>query len=59
MYTSIKAIFPFWQEKAKIASCQSLECVSVLKAMYATHGTVGCGVEGVTQFCDLKSENLK
>lgn len=59
MYTSIKAIFSFWQEKAKIASCQSLECVSVLKAVYAKHRIVDCGVVGATQFCDLRSENIK
>lgn len=46
MDTSIKAIFPFWQEKAKIEPRQSLDCVLVLKAVCARQGTVGCGVVG-------------
>lgn len=59
MDTSIKAIFPFWQEKAKIEPCQSLVCVLVLKAVCARQGTVGCGVVGTLQLCGLRSENAK
>lgn len=59
MYTSIKAIFSFWQEKAKIEPRQSLDCVLVLKAVCARQGTVGCGVVGTVQLCGLRSENTK